>query len=82
MNLKVPGAILPLGCAFFSTRTKTVWWVVATPPLRRTRVKYELNMASAIVNIGVTIILPSITTLVIIDACMMGKMGILLILSK
>ena len=36
MNLKVPGAILPLG-AFLSTGAKTVWGVVATP-LRRTRV--------------------------------------------
>ena len=31
MNLKVPGAILPLGCAFLSTGAKTVGWVVATP---------------------------------------------------
>ena len=37
MNLKVPGAILPLGCAILSTRAKTVRGVVATP-LRRTRV--------------------------------------------
>ena len=38
MNLKIPGAILPLGCAILSTRAKTVKGVVATP-LRRTRVK-------------------------------------------
>ena len=38
MNLKVPGVILPLGCAILSTRAKTVRGVVATP-LRRTRVK-------------------------------------------
>ena len=31
MNLKVPGAILPLGWAILSTRAKTVWGVVATP---------------------------------------------------
>ena len=32
MNLKVPGAILPLGCAILSTRTKTVrGWL--QPPL-------------------------------------------------
>ena len=31
MNLKEPGAILPLGCAFLSTWAKTVWGVVATP---------------------------------------------------
>ena len=31
MNLKVPGAILPLGCAILSTRAKTVGGVVATP---------------------------------------------------
>ena len=37
MNLKVPGAILPLGCAILSTRAKTLIGVVATP-LRRTRV--------------------------------------------
>ena len=38
MNLKVPGAILPLGCGILSTRAKTVWGVVATP-IQRTRVK-------------------------------------------
>ena len=38
MNLKVPGVILPLGCAILSTRAKTVGGVVATP-FRRTRVK-------------------------------------------
>ena len=37
MNLKVPGAILPLGCTILSTRAKTVQGVVAT--LWRTRVK-------------------------------------------
>ena len=31
MKLKVPGAILPLGCAILSTRAKTVRGVVATP---------------------------------------------------
>ena len=37
MNLKVSGAILPLGCMFLSTRVKTVWRVVATPlPYRKT----------------------------------------------
>ena len=40
MNLKVLGAILPLGCAILSTRAKTVRGVVATP-LRRTRVKVD-----------------------------------------
>ena len=30
-NLKVPGAILPLGCAILNTRAKTVREVVATP---------------------------------------------------
>ena len=38
MNLKVPGAILPLGCAILSTRAITVRGV-GTTPLRRTRVK-------------------------------------------
>ena len=33
MNLKVPGAILPLGCAILSTRAKTVRGVGTTPPL-------------------------------------------------
>ena len=37
MNLKVPGTILPLGCAILSTRAKTVRGV-GTTPLRRTRV--------------------------------------------
>ena len=31
MNLKVPGAILPLGCAILSTRAKTVRGVGTTP---------------------------------------------------
>ena len=38
MNLKVPGAILPLGCAILSTRAKTVRGV-GTTPFRRSRVK-------------------------------------------
>ena len=38
MNLKVPRAILPLGCAILSTRAKTVRGLVQ-PTLRRTRVK-------------------------------------------
>ena len=40
MNLKVPGAILPLGCAILSTRAKTVRGV-GTTPLRRTRVNTQ-----------------------------------------
>ena len=31
MNLKVPGAILSLGCAFLSTGAKTVWGLFAIP---------------------------------------------------
>ena len=31
MNLKVPGAILPLGCAILSTRAKTVWGLLQLP---------------------------------------------------
>ena len=42
MNLKVPGAILLLGCAILRTRVKTVWGVVTTP-IRRTRVKQLFN---------------------------------------
>ena len=42
MNLKVPGAILPLGCAILSTRAKTVRGVVATP-LMSTTVKARLH---------------------------------------
>ena len=37
MNLKVPGATLPLGFAILSTRARTVRGV-GTTPLRRTRV--------------------------------------------
>ena len=40
MNLKVPGAILPLGCAILSTRAKTVRGVDTTP--LRTRVNVAL----------------------------------------
>ena len=43
MNLKVPGATLPLGCAILSTRTRTVRGV-GTTPLRRTRVKIGGNV--------------------------------------
>ena len=43
MNLKVPRAILPLGCAILSSRAKTVRGVVATP-LRRTRVKEKVAL--------------------------------------
>ena len=38
MNLKVPGAILSLGCAILSTRAITVRGGLVQPPLRRTRV--------------------------------------------
>ena len=38
MNLKVPGAILPLGGAILSTRAKTIRGV-GTTPIWRTRVK-------------------------------------------
>ena len=31
MNLKVPGEILPLGCAFLSTGAKTVWGLLQPP---------------------------------------------------
>ena len=31
MNLKVPGAILPLGCAILSTRAKTIRGLVQPP---------------------------------------------------
>ena len=41
MNLKVPRAILPLGCAILSTRAKTVRGV-GTTPLRRTRVNSDI----------------------------------------
>ena len=43
MNLKVPGAILPLGCAILSTRAITVRGV-GTTPLRRTRVNGGFNV--------------------------------------
>ena len=42
MNLKVPGATLPLGCAILSTRARTVRGLVQ-PPLRRTRVNLTIN---------------------------------------
>ena len=52
MNLKVLGAILPLGCAIFSTRTKTDRGVGTTPPppppLRRTRVNVSEQHATII----------------------------------
>ena len=45
MNLKVPGAILPLGCVILSTRAITVRGV-GTTPLRRTRVKLIVIVGS------------------------------------
>ena len=48
MNLKVPGAILPRGCAILSTRAKTVRGVVATP-LRRTRARLKVSLGSGTV---------------------------------
>ena len=39
MNLKVPGAILPHGCAILSTRAKTVRGLVQ-PPLGELGLKY------------------------------------------
>ena len=44
LNLKLPGAILPLGCAILSTRVKTVRGVVATS-LMRTRVNAAIFRA-------------------------------------
>ena len=38
VNLKVPGAILPLNCACLSTKAKTVGELLQPHPLRRTRV--------------------------------------------
>ena len=43
MNLKVPLAMLSLGCVFLSTGAKTVLGVVATP-LRRTRIKLNCEI--------------------------------------
>ena len=39
MNLKVPGALLPLGCAILSTRAKTVRGLLQ-PPLGELGLKY------------------------------------------
>ena len=49
MNLKVPGAILPLGCAILSTRAITVRGV-GTTPLRRTRVNVSINTFFGLLN--------------------------------
>ena len=50
MKLKVPGAILPLGCAILSTRAKTVRGV-GTTPLMRTRVKQKIPWKSHVFTI-------------------------------
>ena len=50
MKLKVPGAILPFGCAILSTKAITVrggWYNPPPPPLRRTRVKRRFNYKKA-----------------------------------
>ena len=49
MNLKVPGAILPIGCAILSTRAKTVWGLLQ-PPFG------ELGLPGAILPIGCAIL--------------------------
>ena len=46
MNLKVPGAILPLGCAILSTRAKTVRGV-GTTPLGELRLKHSFLFNSS-----------------------------------
>ena len=51
MNLKVPGATLPLGCAILSTRARTVRGV-GTTPLRRTRVKRALDKYNIILQLS------------------------------
>ena len=43
MNLKVPGAILPLGCAILSTRAKTVR-VLLQPPLGELGLKAKFSL--------------------------------------
>ena len=48
MNLKGSAAILLLGCAFLSTRAKTVWGVATL--LRRTRVKESCFSSFAILQ--------------------------------
>ena len=50
MNLKVPGAILPLGCAILSTRAKTVRGVGTTRRTRRTRVKLRRQVPTSTLN--------------------------------
>ena len=44
MNLKVPGAILPLGCAILSTRAITVRGVGTTPPLGELGLKCAIDL--------------------------------------
>ena len=41
MNLKVPGATLPLGCAILSTRARTVRGGLVQPPLGELGLKWE-----------------------------------------
>ena len=45
MNLKVPGAILPLGCTILSTRAKTIGGLLQ-PPLGELGVKPKNLMLS------------------------------------
>ena len=49
MNLKVPGAILPLGCAILSTRAKTVRGV-GTTPLGELGLKFDLIFQYMIIS--------------------------------
>ena len=52
MNLKVPGAILPLGFAILSTRAITARGGWYNPPLRRTRVKVWHTCYSLVEQVG------------------------------
>ena len=58
MNLKVPQAILPLGCAILSTRARTVRGV--TTPLRRTRVKSYLTNRNQCVSVNNSMLTPNV----------------------
>ena len=57
MNFKVPGAILPLGCMFLSTRVKAFWGVVATP-LWRSRVSADAAITILMAIYGGWVIVP------------------------
>ena len=69
MNLKVPGAILPLGCAILSTRVKTVWWGLLQYPLRGKSILQVPNTGTRVLDNSRPFLCPSIVSFWLTTGC-------------